>query len=143
MHHMAGLAGTTLRHGIPVGHLQLRITQDMGGSSSLLVPTITTRNMVLVLSAVIVALIAILANAQDNTQNSTYFAGLVKILNDAGLTSFVSALGSVNSTGTGDQLLANLSNQKNNYTIVVPNNSACQSTSFRHLARRPNSNVRV
>jgi len=81
--------------------------------------------MVLVLSAVILALTAALANAQDNTQNSTYFAGLVKILNDAGLTGFVSALGSINSTGAGNQLLASLSNQERNYTIVVPNNSAC------------------
>ena len=88
----------------------------------------TTQNMVLVLSAVVLALTASLANAQ---QNSTYLTGLVQTLNNAGLTSLANAVGFVNSTGTGNQLLAALSNQGNNYTIFAPNDAACQSTSFR------------
>jgi len=99
--------------------------------------------MVLVLSAVILALTAVLANAQDNTQNSTYLAGLVQTLNSAGLTSLATAIGSINSTGPGNQLLANLSNRGKNYTIFAPNNDACRSTSFRHTSPRLNSNVRA
>lgn len=86
--------------------------------------------MVLLLSAVVLALTAALANAQDNTQNSTYIAGLLQALNGAGLTTLATAVGFVNSTGSGNHLLALLSNQKNNYTIFAPNNDACQSTSF-------------
>lgn len=86
--------------------------------------------MVLVLSAVALALTVSLANAQ---QNSTYISGLVQTLNNAGLTSLATAVGFVNSTGTGNQLLAALSNQGNNYTIFAPNDAACQSTSFRRI----------
>ena len=86
--------------------------------------------MVLLLSAVVLALTAALANAQDNTQNFTYIAGLLQALNGAGLTTLATAVGFVNSTGSGNHLLALLSNQKNNYTIFAPNNDACQSTSF-------------
>lgn len=84
--------------------------------------------MVLVPSALILALTAALANAQDN---STYISGLVQALNNAGLTSLASTLGSVNSTSAGNQLLANLSNQNNNFTVFAPNNDACQYTSPR------------
>jgi len=80
--------------------------------------------MVLALSAVILALTAALANAQDNTQNSTYLSGLVQTLNNAGLTSLASAVGFVNSTGTGNQLLASLSDQNKNFTIFAPNDDA-------------------
>lgn len=90
--------------------------------------SVTACNMVLALSAVILALTAALAHAQDNSQNSTYLSGLVQALNNAGLTSLASAVGFVNSTGTGNQLLANLSNRGNNYTIFAPNNDACRST---------------
>ena len=83
--------------------------------------------MVLALSAVVLALTAALANAQ---QNSTYISGLVQALNNAGLTSLATSIGSINSTSAGSQLLADLSNQNSNYTIFAPNNDACQSTSF-------------
>ena len=86
--------------------------------------------MVLFLSAVVLALTASLANAQDNGQNSTYLTGLLQALNGAGLTTLATAVGFVNSTGAGNQLLATLSSQKNNYTIFAPNNDACQSISF-------------
>ena len=86
--------------------------------------------MVLFPSAIVLALTATLANAQDNGQNSTYLNGLLQALNGAGLTTLATAVGFVNSTGTGNQLLATLSNQKNNYTIFAPNNDACQSISF-------------
>jgi len=99
--------------------------------------------MVLVLPAVILALTAVLANAQDNTQNSTYLTGLVQTLNNAGLTSLASAIGFVNSTGSGNQLLTNLSNRGRNFTVFAPNNAACQSTSFRHIVPQLNSNVRT
>ncbi|KAF9643665.1 FAS1 domain-containing protein [Thelephora ganbajun] len=79
--------------------------------------------MILVLSAVILTFTATLADAQNN-QNSTYLSGLLQTLNNAGLTCLASAVGSVNSTSTGNQLLANLSNQKNNYTVFAPNNDA-------------------
>jgi len=94
--------------------------------------------MVLVLSAVVLALTTSLVNAQ---QNSTYISGLVQALNDANLTSLAIAVGSVNSTGTGNQLLAALSNQGNNYTIFAPNDAACQSTSFRRAVPRLDSDV--
>lgn len=86
--------------------------------------------MVLALSAVVLALTAALANAQD--QNATYLSGLVETLNNAGLTSLASVVGLVNSTGTGNQLLTGLSNQNNNYTIFAPNDDACRSASFCH-----------
>jgi len=85
--------------------------------------------MVSVLSTAVLALTAALANAQDNTQNSTYVSGLLQTLNDAGLTSLASAIGFANATGPGNQILARLSNQGNNWTIFAPNNDACQSTS--------------
>ena len=90
--------------------------------------------MLLFLYTVVLALTATLANAQDNTQNATYLSGLLQTLNGAGLTTLASAVGFVNSTGAGNQLLANLSNKNKNYTIFAPNNDACQSTSFRHAA---------
>ena len=40
---------------------------------------------------------------------------------------FASAVGFVNSTGTGNQLLVALSNQKNHYIVLAPNNDARQS----------------
>jgi len=85
--------------------------------------------MILFPSAVVLALTT-LANAQDNGQNATYLNGLLQALNGAGLTTLATAVGFVNSTGAGNQLLATLSNQKNNYTILAPNNDACQSISF-------------
>jgi uncharacterized surface protein with fasciclin (FAS1) repeats len=81
--------------------------------------------MVLVLSAVVLALTA-LADAQ---QNSTYISGLVQALNNAGLTSLATAVGFANSTGSGNQLLADLSNQGNNYTIFAPNDAAFSNVS--------------
>jgi len=86
--------------------------------------------MVLFLSAIVLALTAALASAQSNSQNATYLAGLLQALNGAGLTTLATAVGFVNSTGAGNQLLATLSDQKNNYTIFAPNNDACQSISF-------------
>ena len=99
--------------------------------------------MVLLLSAIVLALTAALANAQDNSQNSTYISGLVQALNGAGLTTLASAVGFVNSTGTGNQLLGKLSNQKNNYTILAPNNDACQSNPPRRTISGFNPNFRV
>jgi uncharacterized surface protein with fasciclin (FAS1) repeats len=82
--------------------------------------------MVFVLPAAILALTAGLASAQQNT---TYVSGLVQALNNAGLTSLATTIGSVNSTGPGSQLLSNLSNQGKNYTIFAPNNDAFSSAS--------------
>ena len=87
--------------------------------------------MVLFFPVIALALTAALANAQDNGQNSTYLNGLLRTLNNAGLTSLASAVAFVNSTGTGNQLLASLSDQSKNYTIFAPNDDACQSASFR------------
>jgi uncharacterized surface protein with fasciclin (FAS1) repeats len=89
-------------------------------------------------SAAILTLTAALVNAQ---QNATYLSGLLQTLNNAGLTTLASAIGFANSTGTGNQLLANLSNQSKNYTLFAPNNDARQFTSFRNAARRLNPNV--
>ena len=85
--------------------------------------------MVLVLSTLFLALTATWVNAQDN-QNATYVSGLLDTLNNAGLTTLASAVGAVNSTDAGSQLLAKLSNQSTNYTIFAPNNDACQSAFF-------------
>lgn len=85
--------------------------------------------MVLVLSSLLLALTATLANAQSN-QNSTYVSGLIQALNDAGLTTLASAVGAVNSTNVGSQLLSKLSNQSQNYTVFAPNNDACESSFF-------------
>jgi len=81
--------------------------------------------MVLLPSVLLLALTAA-ANAQTSP-NSTYLSGLLQTLNNAGLTSLASALGAVNSTGPGSQLLANLSNQTTNYTVFAPNNDAFSS----------------
>lgn len=81
--------------------------------------------MVLVLSSLLLALTATLANAQDN-QNSTYVSGLIQTLNNAGLTSLASAVGVVNSTNAGSQLLSKLSNQSQNYTVFAPSDNACK-----------------
>jgi uncharacterized surface protein with fasciclin (FAS1) repeats len=78
--------------------------------------------MILALSAVILTLTATLANAQQNS--TTYLAGLVQTLNNAGLTSLANAVGLVNSTSAGSQLLSSLSNTNNNYTVFAPNNDA-------------------
>jgi len=94
--------------------------------------------MVLAFSAVVLALTASLANAQ---QNSTYISGLVQTLNNAGLTSLASAVGLVNSTGAGNQILSDISSQKNNYTIFAPNDAACQSTSFHRTVPRLDSDL--
>jgi len=102
----------------------------------------TTSNMVLVIPAVALALTAVLANAQDNTQNSTYLAGFVQTLNNAGLTTLASTVDSVNSTDTGKQLLARLSNKNNNYTIFAPNNAAFSSTPG-NLIQDPNALTNV
>lgn len=77
--------------------------------------------MVLVLSTLLLALTATVANAQSN---STYVSGLIQTLNNAGLTSLASAVGAINSTTIGSQLLQNLSNQGKNYTVFAPNNDA-------------------
>lgn len=77
--------------------------------------------MVLVLSTLLLALTATVANAQSN---STYVSGLIQALNNAGLTSLASAVGAINSTTIGSQLLQNLSNQGKNYTVFAPNNDA-------------------
>jgi len=98
--------------------------------------------MVLFPSAIVLALTAALANAQDNGQNATYLNGLFQALNGAGLTTLATAIGFVNSTGDGNQLLATLSNQKNNYTIFAPNNDACRSISSSHHPQT-DSNLRV
>ena len=95
------------------------------------------------LSAIVLALTAALANAQDNTQISTYISGLVQALNGAGLTTLASAVGIVNSTGSGNQLLATLFNQKNNYTILAPNNDACSSSPPRHATLRSDPDIHV
>ena len=89
-------------------------------------------------SAAVLTLTAVLANAQ---QNATYLSGLLQTLDNAGLTTLASAIGFVNSTGTGNQLLANLSNQSKNYTLFAPNNDARQFISFRNTARRLNPDV--
>ena len=94
--------------------------------------------MVLILSAVVLALTVTLADAQQNT---TYISGLVQSLNNVGLTSLASAVGFVNSTGTGSQLLTNLASQNANYTIFAPNDDACQPPSFRRTAPRLDSDV--
>jgi len=51
----------------------------------------------------------------------------LQALNDAGLTTLASSVGFVNATGSGNQLLARLSNQGNNYTLFAPNNDAFSS----------------
>ena len=78
------------------------------------------------LSVIVLALTAALSNAQDNAQSSTYSPGFAQALNAAG-PPFASAVGFVNSTGTGNQLLVALSNQKNHYIVLAPNNDARQS----------------
>jgi len=80
--------------------------------------------MVLLLSAAILALTAGLAGAQQNT---TYINGLVQTLNNAGLTSLATSIQFANSTGPGNQVLSNLSDQGKNYTIFAPNNDAFSS----------------
>jgi len=77
--------------------------------------------MVLLHCAATLALTAALANAQ---QNATYLSGLLQALNGAGLTTLATAVGFINSTGTGNQLLADLSNRNKNYTLFAPNNDA-------------------
>lgn len=79
--------------------------------------------MVLILSYLLLALTATLANAQN--QNSTYVSGLIQALNTVGLTTLASAVGAVNSTTAGSQLLSRLSNQSQNFTVFAPNNDAC------------------
>jgi uncharacterized surface protein with fasciclin (FAS1) repeats len=76
--------------------------------------------MVLVLPTLLLALTATLANAQ----NATYVSGLIQALNNAGLTTLASAVGAVNSTNVGSQLLSKLSDQSKNYTVFAPNNDA-------------------
>lgn len=78
--------------------------------------------MVLVLSTLLLALTATFANAQN--QNATYVAGLLNALNSAGLTTLASAVGAINSTSVGSQLLGQLSNTTHNYTVFAPNNEA-------------------
>ena len=80
--------------------------------------------MVLILSPLLLALTATLANAQN--QNSTYVSGLIQALNNAGLTSLASAVGAVNSTNAGSQLLSRLSNQSQNFTVFAPDNDGCK-----------------
>lgn len=90
--------------------------------------------MVFVLPSLLLALTATLVGAQNNqnsnNQNSTYVSGLIQALNNAGLTTLASAVGVVNSTNVGGQLLSNLSNQSKNYTVFAPNNDACTSHSL-------------
>lgn len=95
--------------------------------------------MVLVLPTVLLALTATLVNAQ----NATYVSGLIQALNNAGLTTLASAVGAVNSTNVGSQLLSKLSDQSKNYTVFAPNNDACESSSFHRAPFRFVSNVRV
>lgn len=78
--------------------------------------------MVFVLPPLLLALTATLANAQS--QNSTYVSGLIQALNNAGLTVLSSAIGSINSTSSGSQLLSKLSNQSQNFTLFAPDNDA-------------------
>jgi uncharacterized surface protein with fasciclin (FAS1) repeats len=80
--------------------------------------------MVLVLPSLLIALTATLANAQN--QNATYVSGLIDALNNAGLTTLATAVGAVNSTNIGTQLLSKLSDQSKNYTVFAPNNDACK-----------------
>ena len=87
--------------------------------------------MVSFLPVVVLALTAV-----ANAQNSTYLSGLLQTLNGAGLTSLASAIGLVNSTGPGSQLLASLSDQSKNFTVFAPNNDACKSACFCYTAPR-------
>lgn len=78
--------------------------------------------MVLIFSTLALALTATFVNAQN--QNATYVAGLLQTLNSAGLTTLASAVGAINSTNVGSQLLGQLSNTTHNYTVFAPNNDA-------------------
>jgi uncharacterized surface protein with fasciclin (FAS1) repeats len=80
--------------------------------------------MVLILSPLLLALTASVVNAQDNQNSSTYVSGLINTLNNAGLNTLASAVGAVNSTSVGSQLLSKLSNTSQNYTVFAPNNDA-------------------
>lgn len=92
--------------------------------------------MVLILSSLLLALAATLAAAQNN-QNSTYVSGLIQALNTAGLTTLASAVGAVNQTTVGSQLLSRLSNQSQNFTVFAPNNDACKFTFFALIFAQP------
>jgi uncharacterized surface protein with fasciclin (FAS1) repeats len=96
--------------------------------------------MVLILPSLLLALTATLANAQD--QNSTYVSGLIQALNTAGLTTLASAVGVVNSTTTGSQLLSRLSNQNQNFTVFAPNDDAFNNISS-GITQDPNALVDI
>ncbi|KAF9779813.1 FAS1 domain-containing protein [Thelephora terrestris] len=92
--------------------------------------------MVFVLSTLLLALTATLANAQS--QNSTYVSGLIQALNNAGLTTLATAVGAVNSTNVGSQLLSQLSDQSRNFTVFAPNNDAFNNVSS-SITQDPNA----
>lgn len=85
--------------------------------------------MVLVLSTLLLTLATTFVNAQNSQPNATYVNGLVQALNNAGLTSLATAIGAINSTAIGSQVLGQLSNTTNNYTVFAPDNGAFGSVS--------------
>lgn len=97
--------------------------------------------MVLVLPTLL-TLAATFVNAQNNQPNATYVNGLVQALNNAGLTSLATAIGAVNSTTAGSQLLGQLSNTTHNYTVFAPNNGAFGAVSS-SIPQDPNALVDI
>ena len=64
-------------------------------------------------------------------QNITFLTDLLQQLQSLGLTSLINATESINSTTTGQQLLATLGN--GTQTLFAPNNQGCESW-FRFLS---------
>ena len=59
-------------------------------------------------------------------QNATFINGLVSALTSANLTQLVSVAATINSTSTGQSLLADISNG-GPFVIFAPSNDACKS----------------
>ncbi|EKM60330.1 uncharacterized protein PHACADRAFT_246191 [Phanerochaete carnosa HHB-10118-sp] len=64
-----------------------------------------------------------LAPSAALAQNSTFFAGLVSALTNAGLTQLISVTSMINGTATGQEVLSDISNGSP-YLLFAPNNDA-------------------
>jgi hypothetical protein len=96
--------------------------------------------MVLVLSTLLLALTATLANA-DSDDSSTYLSGLVLELKQAGLSRFSAAVNDLSLTVNGSEFFYGLSDTSHGYTVLAPTDEACKSGLFSTPPPRSNSNV--